>query len=67
MFSYIRRLGSFFFLGGGGVKILNVNIFGFFRKMNIFGGLKILLIFFGVITKLGYIKRSFLCILGSLL
>ena len=29
--------------------------------------MKILWIFFGVITKLDYIKRSFLCILGSFL
>ena len=30
-------------------------------------GMKILWIFFGVITKLGYISESFLCILGSCL
>ena len=30
-FSYIRRLGLFF-----GFKILNFNILGVFRKMNIF-------------------------------
>ena len=42
IFSYICRLQPFF----GGSK------FGFFRKMNIFGGMKILWIFFGVITKL---------------
>ena len=42
IFSYIRRLGSFF-----GFKILKFNIFGGgFRKMNIFWGLKILWIFF---------------------
>ena len=35
--------------------------------MNIFWGMKILLIFFGVITKLDYILGSFLCILGSFL
>ena len=58
IFSYIRRLGPFFFvqnfelqyfLWGGGV-----------RKMNIFGGMKILRIFFlggggGVITEFDYI------------
>ena len=43
IFSYIRRLGSFF----GGFKILNFNIFWVFRKMNIFLGRKILWIFFG--------------------
>ena len=35
--------------------------------MNIFWGMKILWIFFGVITKLDYIYESFLCILGSFL
>ena len=34
IFSHIRRLGPFFW----GVKILNFNIFGVFRKMNIFWG-----------------------------
>ena len=33
IFSHIRRLGPFF-----GFKILNFNIFGVFRKKNIFGG-----------------------------
>ena len=57
-------------LGGGGVllyfhayvgwgyfwgfKILNFNIFGGFQKTEYFGGMKILWIFFGVITKLDY-------------
>ena len=49
IFSHIRRLGLFFL----GYKILNFNIFWVFRQMNIFGGMKILWIFFGVITKLG--------------
>ena len=41
--SHIRRLGLFL-----GFKILNFNIFGVFRKMNIFFDImKILLIFFG--------------------
>ena len=31
IFSYIRRLGPFFFLGGGGSKFLNFNIFRVFR------------------------------------
>ena len=46
IFSYIRRLGSFFFFGGGGVKILNFNIFGGYQKRNIFGSMTILWIFF---------------------
>ena len=33
---------------------MNFNIFGGFRKLNIFGDMKILWIFFGVITKLDY-------------
>ena len=36
-----------------GFKILNFNIFGVLRKIIIFGGMKILWIFLGVITKLG--------------
>ena len=47
IFSYIRRLGSFF----GGFKILNFIIFWGFKKMN-FLGMKILWIFLWVITKL---------------
>ena len=42
IFSYIRRLGSFF-----GVKILNFNIFGVFQKNKYFLGVMILWIFFG--------------------
>ena len=39
-----------------GFKILNFNILGGFqKKVNIFWGMKIVWIFFGVITKLGYI------------
>ena len=49
IFSHIRRLGHFF-----GFKILNFNIFGGFQKNEFFwGGMKILWIFWGVITKLG--------------
>ena len=44
------------------LKILNLAILGFFREMNIFGGMTILWLF-----SLNYIKRSFLCILGSFL
>ena len=40
---------------------------GVFRKINIFLGMKILWIFFGVIAKSDYIQGSFLCILGSFL
>ena len=51
IFSYIRRLGHFL-----GLKFLNFNISGDFKKkMNIFLGMKILWIFFWVITKLDYI------------
>ena len=48
--SYIPRLESFF-----GFKILNFSIFCVFRKAHIFGGMKILWIFWGVISKLDYI------------
>ena len=50
-----------------GFKILNFNILGGFQKNNIFWGMKTLWIFFGITTKLDYIKGSFLCILGSFL
>ena len=40
---------------------------GVFRKINIFGGMKILWILLGVITKLDYIKGLFLCIFWSFL
>ena len=40
-FSYICRLRSFL-----GIKILNFNIFGVFRKLNIFWDMKILWILF---------------------
>ena len=41
MFSYIWRLGSFL-----GSKSLNFHILMFFLKMNIFGSMKILRLFF---------------------
>ena len=44
---------------------MNFDIFGGFQKNDILFGMKILWIFFGVITKLVYIKGSFLCILVS--
>ena len=51
IFPCIRRIGSFFL--GGGVRILNFDIFGGFQKNNFFfffflggGGIKILWIFF---------------------
>ena len=53
IFSYLHRLGSIF-----GVQKFDSHYFlflGFFRNMNIFWGMKILWIFFGVITKLDYI------------
>ena len=50
IFSYKRRLAFFFF---GGVKILNFNILGGFRKINIFRGMKILWIRFGGHHKIG--------------
>ena len=43
---------------------MNFIILGVFRKMNIFGGIKILWIFLGH-HNLDYICESFLCILGS--
>ena len=42
IFSYIRRLGSFFWF-----KISNFNMYWVYRKMNIFRCMKILWIFFG--------------------
>ena len=50
IFIHMYRLGSFIL----GFRILNLNIFGGFQKNNIFGGMKILWIFFWVITKLDY-------------
>ena len=50
IFSYICRLGYFFF-GRVGSKFCFSIFLGGFRKMNIFGGMKILWIFFRVITK----------------
>ena len=60
----LAYIGSSHFLG---FKILNLTIFDGFRKMNTFGGMKVLWISFWVITKLDYIYESFLCILGSFL
>ena len=48
IFSHIRRLGLFFWF-----KILNINILGGFQRNCFLWGMKILLIFFGVITKVG--------------
>ena len=45
---------------------MNSNIFLGFRKINIFGGMKILWIFFGS-PQIGLYLGSFLCILGSFL
>ena len=61
LFSYIRRLGSFF-----GIQNFEFQYFwGVFRKMNIFLGYEDFADIFS--TKLNYIKGSFLCILGSFL
>ena len=63
IFSYKHRLGSIFW-----VQKFDSHYFLFLevsRNMNIFCGMKISLIFFGVFTKMDYIKGSFLCILGS--
>ena len=49
-FLYKRRLRSLFW-----VQNFEFLIFGFFSKINIFGDMKILLIFYRVITKLDYI------------
>ena len=60
-------VGSGYFLG---FKILIFNIFGVFQKNDfflIFGVWRFCGYFWGVITKLGYISGSFLCILGSFL
>ena len=62
IFSHIRRLGPFF-----GFKILNLNIFGGFHKMNILRGMKILWIFFWGHHKIGLVGGSFLCNIGSFL
>ena len=62
IFAYIRRLGLLFW-----VQTFEFHFFGGFQKNKYFWGIKILWIFFRVITKLGYIKGSFLCILGSFL
>ena len=68
--------------GGGGTLIFHTYVglghfwvknfefqyfYGVFRKLNNFGGMKILWIFFWFITNLDYIKRPFLFILGSFL
>ena len=49
IFSYIRRLGSFFW----GSKFLISIFLGDFRKINIFGGMKSLWIFLGGHHKIG--------------
>ena len=50
IFSYIRRLGPIVI-----VQILNFNIFGGFRKIYIFWGMKSFWIILRVITKFDYI------------
>ena len=51
IFSYRRRLGTFFFWG---FKILNFNIFGGFQKNEYILGYENFVDFLGVITKLDY-------------
>ena len=60
IFSHVRRLRLFF----GGSKFWISIFFGVFRKMNIFGGVKILWIFLGGHHKIGLVWGSFLCNLG---
>ena len=72
IFSYVCDTGYFL-----GFKILNFNIFwglekteyywGYEDFVDIFGGYEDFVDTFGVITKLDYIYRSFICILGSFL
>ena len=63
IFSYIRRLGPFFWVQ----KFEFQYFWGFSEKLIFLGVWRFCGYFFGVITKLDYIKRSFLCILGSFL
>ena len=49
IFSHIRRLGPFFWVQNSEFQYF----FGFSEKLLFFWGMKILWIFFGVITKLG--------------
>ena len=51
IFSYIRRLGPFSWVKNVQFR----DFFWIFRKINIFWGYENLWLFFGVITKLGYI------------
>ena len=53
IFSYIHRLGSIFWVQKFDSHYFL--LFGVSRNMNIFGGKKILWIFFGVFTKMDYI------------
>ena len=59
IFSYIRRLGSFWGGGGGGLKFLNFDIFGVFRKILFFfeyeDFVDIYFFFGGVIARFDYI------------
>ena len=65
-FSYIHGLESFFFFWGGGVQNFEFQYFsGFSEKLIFLGGMKILWIFFGIITKIDYIKGPFLFLGGA--
>ena len=61
IFSHIRRLGPFFWVQNSEISIF----LGVFRKINIFGGMKILWIFFWGHHKIGLVWGSFLCNLRS--
>ena len=59
--TYIGSNTFFFFLGGGGVQNFEFQYFsGVSEKLIFLGGMKILWIFFGIITKFDYIKGPFL-------
>ena len=64
IFSYMRRLGSF---GGEGSKFGISIFFGVFRKMNIFGGLKILWILLGSSQNLTIFRGHFYAFQGLFL
>ena len=65
--SYIRRLGPFFFGGGGGSKFEILIFLDFFRKLNNCLGMKNLILFLGCHHKSGLYFGPLLCILGSFL
>ena len=60
IFSYTRRLGYFL-----GVQNFEFQDFLGFQKNNYFGGYEVFVDILGFVSKLDYIKGSFLCIIGS--